>query len=146
MDADWITRFLDYSKIPKKDEAPSFSLKSPIKPLEEIVVPQISTESQQQYDLIIARRNEIDKELDKIYEKFNSDPESVRRYLDNPNNFSKISWEIYHKLRENYKNDLLSRFSQKDKKEMEEKEKRKLSKNVKGQKTIGSRKKWIPMR
>lgn len=95
--------------------------------------------------------SDIDKKLDEIFQKTGWDMRTIKRHLDNPDNYSKGQWERLQEKRKTQYNKLWEdlgkmgispeeKFVQNQKKEEE-----KIARGRKG-KTLGARKNWIPVR
>lgn len=93
-------------------------------------------------------RQEITKKLEVLHDKLGMNANEIKNYLENPENFDSKEWELLQRDREKLGQQLLLRTGIPNKKEKQAKEVIKedanLSKSRKG-KTLGSRRKWLPM-
>lgn len=88
---------------------------------------------------------EIENKTNELIEKGGHTPLSIRKYLDDPKNFSPKDWQMIQAQRERMDKDFGIRIDPLFKKQRKEKETKVLSKERKG-KSLGSRKRWIDMR
>lgn len=92
--------------------------------------------------------DELDRKLDEAYQKTGWTHQGIKNYLENPNNFRDFEWDRVQRERKgllsqiwkSLGNDASERFQKSEKK----KEGDKAAKGRKG-KTLGGRRKWIPM-
>ena len=89
-------------------------------------------------------RKELNEKTNKLLEKGGHTPLSIKRYLDDPKNFSPQDWQLIQKQRDTLEADLGLAIDPAFKKMKKTKETKVLSKERKG-KTLGSRKRWLDM-
>ncbi len=90
-------------------------------------------------------KEEFTAKLDAVFEKGGISPQMLDKFLDNPHNFSEKQWQFIQEQRELYKKKLIALVGKKELEQHEKKLKKKVS-TERSRKTLGGRKKWIPMR
>lgn len=90
-------------------------------------------------------KNELALKLEELYQKAEMSTQETEAYLSNQANFSDKQWKLLQEQQEIYKNKLKDLFGKKDIEKQKKKVKKK-STEERSRKTLGSRKKWIPMR
>lgn len=95
---------------------------------------------------IMKMRDDLAVKLDEIFKKANITPEILENFLNNPDNFTKEQWQNIQKQKELYKLKLSGLVSKKAIAKHKENLKKKAAGGERSRKTLGGRKKWIPMR
>lgn len=144
---DWTDKFFDddVPKLPSseetaKKETPS-SHHQNIPSIKKLLDPELES----RFSEIEKIHNEIEKKLDDVYSQSTFSKKSITDYLDNPNNFNSLQWAQIEKRRQEFQDQIWSILGKKQKDKAMKKSEGKLAKEGKG-KTLGSRKKWMPMR
>lgn len=88
---------------------------------------------------------ELNLRIDKMYELSQKDPKEVNEYFSNPRNFTSQQWVKIQERKEELEAFLEGVPRSEVQKKKMKKEISKMSKDRKG-KTLGARKKWMPMR
>ena len=88
--------------------------------------------------------SELEEKTNRLLEKGGHTPLSIKRYLDDPKNFSPEDWQLIQKQRNILEADLGLAIDPSFHKIKKEKETKVMSKERKG-KTLGSRKNWLDM-
>lgn len=130
--------------IKAKEETPSLSLQ----PESAIQLPPPHIPSEEElleiFKKIYSMRDDLEKKFESFYEKSGFSPKELESFFSNPNNFSIEKWEKLQSMRESLENKIQT-FVGVPVKSAKNKSKTASAKERKG-KTIGARKKWIPMR
>lgn len=90
-------------------------------------------------------KNDLEKKLTNIYEKAALSKIDIEEFLDNSDNFTKKEWDRIQKNKDALIQNLSLVFTPEDTVRKQPKSKEKLAKERRG-KTLGVRKKWIPVR
>lgn len=90
-------------------------------------------------------KNDLEKKLTNIYEKAAISKIDIEEFLENSDNFTKKEWDRIQKNKEALIQNLSLVFTPEDTVRRQPKSKEKLTKERRG-KTLGVRKKWIPVR
>ncbi len=90
-------------------------------------------------------RQEIVTKMENVFQKGGISQDELGEYLHNPDNFSDQEWKFVSGRRDEIMNDLWKLVG-KNTKEVHKKKKKKKVSGERKRKTLGSRKKWIPMR
>ena len=88
---------------------------------------------------------EIESKTNQLIEKGGQSPLSIKRYLDDPKNFTQKDWQLIQVQRDTMDKDFGRSIDPLFPKQRKEKENKTLSKERKG-KSLGSRKRWLDMR
>lgn len=90
-------------------------------------------------------KDELDSKLESLFQKGGMTLQKLEDFLNNQRNFSDEEWLIIQTQSEVYKSKLQELFGKKTLEKHEKKIKKKTSEG-RNRKTLGERKKWIPMR
>jgi uncharacterized protein YoxC len=132
---DEATRRLNQQK-KSKPMPPSSSVKS-----EQRATPS-NEETERLFSKIQSMHDDINRKLEEMYQKAGWTADSVKDYLNNPNNFNSTDWQHIQDQRKQ----LLGKVKQAINQGQEEKiDKDKIGKERRA-KTLGARKNWLPMR
>lgn len=88
---------------------------------------------------------ELNLKIDRLFQMSGKDPREVRDYFNNPKNFPAHEWKRIQERKEELEIYIRSLSKEELKKKKTKQEVSKMSKERKG-KTLGARKKWLPMR
>lgn len=126
----------------KKEEAQPSQTPPPSKKIEDS---STKTEIDAMMNKIRQMHDDIERKLDDVYQKTGMDPKKIKTLLDNPNNFNPRQWEAVQEQRKNYASQISPPGVEGAESPSQESTENLTVKERKS-KTIGSRRKWIPMR
>lgn len=140
MPEDWISKFFDEPTTPSdqniKKKATSESSSQAFINDEEL---------ESQFKTFQNYYDQTAKQVDESYSKLGINKQKVADYLSDPNNFNPEQWQMIQQKRKEMQDQLWKLLGIERKKEVSRKEKEKTEQKRKG-KTLGARKKWMPMR
>lgn len=99
----------------------------------------------EEFEKINKMRDELMVKLDEVYKKGGITYDEIERFLNNPQNFTEKQWKLLQEQREMYQEKLNALVGKKNSEKRDKSLKKKTSEE-RSRKTLGSRKKWIPMR
>lgn len=131
----------------KAPEHPAPSVEFPHKKISSGHIEALNTEIQTNLNQVRDLHDELNRKLEDIYQKTGWDPHHIKKYLENPNNFSPEQWQLIQSQKKYLLGKVWDKLGKEGvnlQKKMLEAEKQKISKDRKG-KALGARRQWIPM-
>lgn len=122
----------------KVSESPSSANAAPLAPLSD-------TDVKSMLERMHFMNKDLENKLESVYTKTGMPKEEIHNFLENPNNFSSTVWNKIQEDMTSLEQKVWAAVGKHMKKSMLKKKTDKKSKERKG-KTLGARKKWIPVR
>lgn len=127
----------DQFKKPKKSSSENLPLRDKKAPMGDEVNSMLKR--------ILDIKADLENQLNNIYAKAEVKRIDIKKYLDNPKNFSATEWNKVQKDKDSLVEQIVLLFTPETQIQKVAKSKEKLTKERKG-KTLGSRRNWIPMK
>lgn len=89
--------------------------------------------------------DDIQRKLEDAYQQAGLTKKDISQYLDDPKNFPSYQWEVIQKQRKDLANKIWSMVGEDTKPQIEAKKRAQAQEGAKG-KTLGARKRWIPVK